>query len=130
MWRVIFVCLLAAAGVCAEAAGPEGTWNSEEKFKGEASLVVVLKGTGGQLGGTVTMRGVTDDDNNATTLNLVIQSAVFQAEKLSFETKTPDDSLLQWEITFNGSNATAAIVGDQDGPYGDPQRWKLQRADH
>jgi hypothetical protein len=129
MCRAILVALLAAAAVAAQASKPEGTWNSDEKYNGETRVVVVLKNDGGQFGGTITMRGITDDDNNVTTLNLAIRSAKMEGEKLSFEAKMPDDNVTEWEMTFNGSTATASIVADQDGPYSVPQSWKLSRAE-
>ena len=129
MWRTIGIVLIAAASAAAQAAGWDGTWKSDERYNGETRVIVVLKSADGKLGGTVTVRGVTDDDNNITTLNLAIQSAKVEGNSLSFETKMPDDNVVEWEMTMNGPTATAGMVGDRDGPYSDPQRWKLRRSE-
>ena len=129
MWRLISLCLLATAAVWAQAANPEGVWNSDERYNGETRVVIVIRATEGKLGGTVTMRGVMDDDNNASTLNLIIESAKLDQGNLTFQTKLPDENVTEWEMTISGSTATASIVGDHDGPYSDPQSWKMKRAE-
>ena len=128
MSRLLLTVLLAAGCAWTQAAGAEGVWHSDEKYKGETRLVIVLKPAGGKLGGTVTLHGVTDDDNNATTMNLVIDDGTVEGDKLSFHTKAPDGSAMDWEMVVNGTSATASIVGDQDGPSSEPQRWKMKRA--
>jgi hypothetical protein len=129
MWRLVSFALLSAAAAWAQTAGPEGTWHSDEKFNGEPRVVIVLRTVDGKLGGTVTMRGVTDDDNNSTTLNLVIDSATVEGGKISFQAKMPDENITEWEMTLAGSTATASIIGDRDGPYSDPQKWRMKRAE-
>ncbi len=104
-----------------------GTWKSAERVAGEPRIEIALKETDGKIGGTVTMRGVVDDDNNSTTLNMVIDEPQLSGSKLSFKTKTPDENVNEWEVDFEGNTATAAIVADNDGPASDPQRWKMKR---
>ena len=128
MWRLISFALAAAAVALAQPPGPEGVWNSDERYKGEPRVVIALTVVEGKLGGTIIMKGVIDDDNNSTTLNLVIDSAKVDGANLNFQTKMPDDNVAEWEMTVAGSTATASIVGDRDGPSSEPQRWKLKRA--
>src|SRR3974390_2017379 len=93
-----------------------GTWKSAERIGGEPRIVLDLKDSGGKLGGTVVMRGVTDDDNKSTTLNFLIDEPQLTGNKLSFKAKMPDDNVTEWEVQFEGDTATAAIVADNDGP--------------
>jgi hypothetical protein len=104
-----------------------GVWKSAERVSGEPRVVIDLRDSGGKLAGTIVMRGVVDDDNNSTTLNLVIDGAERSGNKLSFKTKMPDENVTEWEVEFNGDKAVASIVGDNDGPSSDVQRWKMQR---
>src|SRR5947209_2486484 len=96
-----------------------GTWNSAERVGGEPRVTINLKEADGKVGGTVVMRGVTDDDNNSTTLNLVIDEPQLSGGKLSFKAKMPDENVTEWEVEFQGDTATAAIVADNDGPSSD-----------
>lgn len=127
MRSLLTLALLSAAAALAQAAGPEGVWDSDEKYNGEPRYVIELHVVDGRLGGKVTMRGVTDDDANATTLNLVIESAEVDGAKVSFKTKVAEDNIAEWEMTISGSTATASIVVDGDGPVNDPQKWTLKR---
>jgi hypothetical protein len=104
-----------------------GVWKSAERVSGEPRVVIDLRDAGGKLGGTILMRGVTDDDNNSTTLNLVIDGAVRSGNKMSFKAKMPDENVTEWEVEFDGDNAVASIVADNDGPSSDVQRWKMKR---
>ena len=106
-----------------------GVWKSGERVSGEPRVVIELRDAGGKLGGTIVMRGVVDDDNNSTTLNLVIEGAERSGNKVTFKAKMPDDNVTEWEIQFDGDNALAAIVADNDGPSSDVQQWKMKR-DH
>jgi hypothetical protein len=104
-----------------------GTWKSAERVGGEPRIVIEIKEADGKIGGTVVMRGVTDDDNNSTTLNLVITEPERSGDKLSFKAKMPDENVTEWEVEFQGDAAVAAIVADNDGPSSDIQRWKMKR---
>jgi len=104
-----------------------GTWRSAERVGGEPRIELALKEADGKIGGTVIMRGVTDDDNNSTTLNLVIDEPQLAGDKLSFKAKMPDENVTEWEVKFQGDTAVAAIVADNDGPSSDIQYWKMKR---
>jgi hypothetical protein len=104
-----------------------GTWKSAERIGSEPRIELALKEADGKIGGTVIMRGVTDDDNNSTTLNLVIDEPQLAGDKLSFKAKMPDENVTEWEVKFQGDTAVAAIVADNDGPSSDIQYWKMKR---
>jgi len=104
-----------------------GTWKSAERVGGEPRIEIALKEADGKIVGTILMRGVTDDDNNSTNLNLVIDEPQRSGDKLSFKAKMPDENVTEWEVQFQGDSATAAIVADNDGPSSDIQYWKMKR---
>lgn len=104
-----------------------GTWRSDERYNGEARVVIELRANGAKVDGTVVMRGIMDDDNNVTTLNLTIQDAEISGASVRFKTKLPDENVQEWEMTLADTTATASIVGDNDGPYDTPQTWKMKR---
>ncbi len=104
-----------------------GTWKSAERVGGEPRIEIALKEAGGKLGGTVIMRGITDDDNNSTNLNLIVEEPQLSGNKLSFKAKMPDENVTEWEVEFQGDTAVAAIVADNDGPSSDIQHWKMKR---
>ena len=118
---------LLAVAVTLFGADTDGTWRSDERYNGEPRVVIEVRTTAGKVGGTVVMRGVMDDDNNVTTLNLTIDAAELSGASLRFKTKLPDDNVQDWEVTVNGATATASIVGDNDGPYTTPQTWKMKK---
>ncbi len=121
---VFAVCLLGSLQSNDQVAG---VWKSSERVGGEPRVVIDLRDAGGKLGGTIVMHGVVDDDNNSTTLNLVIDGAERSGNKVTFKAKMPDDNVTEWEIEFDGDHALAAIVADNDGPSSDVQRWKMKR---
>lgn len=133
-----FVCLavLAAAafGIASPAADQSsagritGSWKSDERFNGEPRLVIQLKEEGGKIAGTVILQGITDDDNNQTTLKVDIVEPQLEGDSLSFKTKGQDESVSEWQMTFGDDNrAVASIVADGDGPLSDPQKWRMKR---
>ena len=131
---VLAALALAAFGAPASAAdqSPQarvlGSWKSDERFNGEPRVVIDLKDEGGQIAGGVVMHGVTDDDNNQTTMRVAISEAKLDGDSLSFKTKGQDESFTEWVMTFSEDNkAVASMVGDSDGPYSDPQKWRMKR---
>jgi hypothetical protein len=105
-----------------------GSWKAVERFNGQPRVVIALEKRESKIGGTVVMLGVTDDDNNQTTLNLVIDEAALDGDSLSFKTKFPDESVCEWAMSFSGGDqAAAGIVVDGDGPVSDPQKWEMRR---
>jgi hypothetical protein len=106
-----------------------GEWRSGEQFENQArATLVVDEGAGGRTG-TLTLRGLTNGDDDRATLRVPFRGATWDGTTLSFVTVLPDgegDTRWALRVTAPG-RAVLGLVTDDGRPMADGPTWDMTR---